>query len=184
LSTIFLGIIFLSIDCCRILHGKLPFFGWLAAAAGQFEKVFLSDQPFRLSEILLSSVGPVSPCFLCHIIFLLKLRNDATLTQFHPSYEQLLFSRKFACCCLSGRLVCSCFAIVFVFTQMMLYMEKNCFLHFSRAPPCEPGLVVGWTHLNTALRPGYTVATTTLWVTASVAEPETGPGPDSTRRGF
>jgi len=56
-------------------------------------------------------------------------------------------------------------------------------VHF-RAPPCGPGLLVGWTHPNTALRPGYTVATTTLWVTASVAEPETGSGPDSTRRGF
>jgi len=27
---------------------------------------------------------------------------------------------------------------------------------------------VGWTHRNIALRPGYTVATETLWVTASV----------------
>ncbi len=35
-----------------------------------------------------------------------------------------------------------------------------------RAQPCGPGLLVGWTHRNTALRPGYTVATTTLWVTA------------------
>ena len=37
-----------------------------------------------------------------------------------------------------------------------------------RAPPCGPGLLVGWTHRNTALRPGHTVATITLWVTASV----------------
>jgi hypothetical protein len=48
-----------------------------------------------------------------------------------------------------------------------------------RAPPCGPGLLVGWTHRNTALRPGYTVATITLWVTASVTGSETDPGPDS-----
>lgn len=41
-----------------------------------------------------------------------------------------------------------------------------------RAPPCGPGLVVGWTHRNTALRPGHTVATITLWVTASVQGPK------------
>ena len=41
-----------------------------------------------------------------------------------------------------------------------------------RAPPCGPGLLVGWTHRNTALRPGHTVATTTLWVTASVQGPK------------
>jgi hypothetical protein len=32
--------------------------------------------------------------------------------------------------------------------------------------------LVGWTHRNTALRPGHTVATTTLWVTASVQGPK------------
>ena len=31
---------------------------------------------------------------------------------------------------------------------------------------------MGWTHRNTALRPGYTVATETLWVTASVQGPK------------
>ena len=36
----------------------------------------------------------------------------------------------------------------------------------------KPGLLVGWTHRNTALRPGYTVATITLWVTASVQGPK------------
>jgi len=36
----------------------------------------------------------------------------------------------------------------------------------------RPGLLVGWTHRNTALRPGYTVATVTLWVTASVQGPK------------
>lgn len=41
-----------------------------------------------------------------------------------------------------------------------------------RAPPCEPGLLVGWTHRNTVLRPGYTVATETLWVTALVQGPK------------
>jgi hypothetical protein len=34
--------------------------------------------------------------------------------------------------------------------------------------PCRPGLLVGWTHRNTVLRPGHTVATVTLWVTASM----------------
>ena len=33
---------------------------------------------------------------------------------------------------------------------------------------CRPGLLVGWTLRNTALRPGHTVATETLWVTASM----------------
>ena len=33
-----------------------------------------------------------------------------------------------------------------------------------------PGLLVGWTHRNTALRPGHTVATETLWVTASIQD--------------
>ena len=41
-----------------------------------------------------------------------------------------------------------------------------------RAPLFEPGLLVGWTHRNTALRPGYTVATETLWVTASMQGPK------------
>ena len=36
----------------------------------------------------------------------------------------------------------------------------------------QPGLLVGWTHRNTALRPGYTVATETLWVTASMQGPK------------
>ena len=34
--------------------------------------------------------------------------------------------------------------------------------------PCRPGLLVGWTHRNIALRPDHTVATITLWVTASI----------------
>ncbi len=37
-----------------------------------------------------------------------------------------------------------------------------------RAPHCGPGLLVGWTHRNTVLRPDCTVATITLWVTALV----------------
>ena len=36
----------------------------------------------------------------------------------------------------------------------------------------KPGLLVGWTHRNTALRPGNTVATETLWVTASMQGPK------------
>ena len=56
-----------------------------------------------------------------------------------------------------------------------------------RAQPFEPGLLVGWTHRNTALRPGYTVATTTLWVTASMRDPKLVPdltqlAPVSSRR--
>jgi len=44
--------------------------------------------------------------------------------------------------------------------------------HPFRAPLCGPGLLVGWTHRNTALRPGYTVATETLWVTVWVQSPK------------
>ena len=56
-----------------------------------------------------------------------------------------------------------------------------------RAPLCGPGLLVGWTHRNTALRPGHTVATTTLWVTASIRDPKLVPdltqlAPVSSRR--
>ena len=48
----------------------------------------------------------------------------------------------------------------------------RCTVPLSRPADLKPGLLVGWTHRNTALRPGYTVATTTLWVTASVQGPK------------
>jgi hypothetical protein len=44
--------------------------------------------------------------------------------------------------------------------------------------------LVGWTHRNTALRPGRTVATETLWVTASVQDPKLTFEPDSVRTRF
>jgi hypothetical protein len=50
--------------------------------------------------------------------------------------------------------------------------------------PFGPGLLVGWTHRNTALRPGHTVATTTLWVTASVRDPKLVPDLTRLGRGF
>lgn len=55
------------------------------------------------------------------------------------------------------------------------------FARLARSPPrlapsaprlFRPGLLVGWTHRNSALRPGHTVATVTLWVTASVQGPK------------
>lgn len=48
----------------------------------------------------------------------------------------------------------------------------RCAVPLSRPADLKPGLLVGWTHRNTALRPGYTVATITLWVTASVQGPK------------
>jgi len=53
-----------------------------------------------------------------------------------------------------------------------------------RAPPFGPGLLVGWTHRNTALRPGHTVATVTLWVTASVQGPKLALDLTRLERGF
>jgi hypothetical protein len=46
------------------------------------------------------------------------------------------------------------------------------------------GLLVGWTHRNTALRPGHTVATGTLWGNCINSRPETGRESDSARTRF
>lgn len=100
------GFVFLSIDDCRVKNCKNLLAGWLLLPGNRNR--FSFDLLFHLSEILRPFVGPASPCFLCHIIFLLKLINDATLTQFHPSYGWLLSSRKFACCCLSRKPLKSC----------------------------------------------------------------------------
>lgn len=53
-----------------------------------------------------------------------------------------------------------------------------------RAPPCGPGLLVGWTHRSAAPRPGNTVATTTLWVTAWMRGPKLTPDLTRLGRGF
>ena len=67
------------------------------------------------------------------------------------------------------------------------------FARLARSPPrlvpfaprlFRPGLLVGWTHRNTALRPGYTVATVTLWVTASVQGPKLALDLTRLERGF
>jgi len=54
----------------------------------------------------------------------------------------------------------------------------------SRPAWFRPGLLVGWTHRNAALRPGHTVATKTLWVTVSIHVPKLAVNLTRLGRGF